>query len=287
MEFYRIANWEDRQSIRGDTKSSTGPWIKAYKSILTNRKIARLTDAQVGQLLKLWLVAATEFETFGLIPSDPRLLRKIALLDDEPDLALFESLGLIEPVLHDGDPSTTRARPVHGLGPDRQRPVAPEERREDERREDEDPARDADGPSPSKMQARKRKADAGAVLVYLNRVTGKAYRRTTDIEACLKRGASVEDCQKVLDYLRREWGGSEKMAKHIDPTTPFRKSNFEKYLDAAGAGETKLTTERRVVADTFEPEPEITPEDREASLAFLKNMTKGIGRMPESEERDG
>ena len=66
------------------------------------------------------------------------------------------------------------------------------------------------------------------VLSYLNEKTGKRYRIRKYIEARLKDGATVEECQSVIDtkivdpYFVQN-------PKYLNPETLFRPSNFDRY----------------------------------------------------------
>lgn len=91
MKYLRVANWEKWQSYRKDR--GTPPWIKVYRNLLSNQDWSLLTDAEKGQLVSIWILAA---ERSGQIPTDPRVLRKIAMLDDEPNLKKFKELGFLE-----------------------------------------------------------------------------------------------------------------------------------------------------------------------------------------------
>jgi len=52
-----------------------------------------LSDAQRGQLVAMWLLAA---DRNGVIPASPKLIQKLCYLESEPDLQAFISLGFIE-----------------------------------------------------------------------------------------------------------------------------------------------------------------------------------------------
>jgi len=59
---------------------------------MSNPEWAILTDSEKGQLVSLWIVAA---DKQGEIPGDPRILRKICLLDEEPNINKFIDLGFM------------------------------------------------------------------------------------------------------------------------------------------------------------------------------------------------
>ena len=129
----------------------------------------------------------------------------------------------------------------------------------DQRIEDEDNSRKEIPPTP-----RRRGAPAGVVEIveHLNRITGKAHstdKAVKEIEGALSRGATVAECCEVLDYCWREWRDNPKMVGHVDKTTPFRKANFDRYLDAARAG--------RVTTSTA-PENDPIPREVLANLEF-------------------
>ena len=75
------------------------------------------------------------------------------------------------------------------------------------------------------------------VIDYLNEVTKKKFQPRNE-SAILQlwhriKETSIDDCKKVLDYLAKNWLKDDKMKGYLDYTTPFRKSNFYKYLDKA------------------------------------------------------
>lgn len=104
MTHLKIHDWEEHQTYRNDRPPP--PWIKVHRRIFMSRKWARLTDAEKGQLVSLWIVAA---DADGKIPHDPFLLRKIAMLDEEPNINKFIELGLMTPIGRQDDAKTTPA----------------------------------------------------------------------------------------------------------------------------------------------------------------------------------
>lgn len=76
--------------------------------------------------------------------------------------------------------------------------------------------------------------DEQTVLAHLNARTGRNYRVPGEIAGCLARGATVQECMLVIDWwaevrIKRNPDQDE----YFDNTTPFRESNFGKYLPAA------------------------------------------------------
>ena len=85
MDYYRIHNWEQWQSYRRDRGQP--PWIKVHRRLMRDPAWIDLSDAQQGQLVNLWMLAA---DKGGLIPADPAFLSKILHLDTPLDLGAFK-----------------------------------------------------------------------------------------------------------------------------------------------------------------------------------------------------
>jgi len=172
-------------------------------------------------------------ERGGKIPNDALLLKKMAGLENEPNLQLFISLGFMEPA---SNPDTTRTQVAHKLPPSCGQ-SAPRERegRERERERDKNKNKCRAGPTmPSPKVDYKSKAEE--VLKFINDTTGRRFKNAKNIIACFKREkCSVEDCRKIIRFKWGEWKGTD-MEKHVNPTTPFRASHFQSYLDESGAG---------------------------------------------------
>ncbi len=92
MNYLKIRNWDKWQSYRADRGQP--PWIKLHRELLRNPEWVGLTDAQKGQLVSIWMLAA---DRGGQLPADPVVIRKLCQLDENPDLQVFVSLGFIEP----------------------------------------------------------------------------------------------------------------------------------------------------------------------------------------------
>jgi len=93
VSYLQVRNWDVWQSYRKDRGAP--PWIKIHRSLMSNPEWAILTDSEKGQLISLWIVAA---DSQGKLKSDSRILRKICMLDDEPNLSKFIELGFLEEI---------------------------------------------------------------------------------------------------------------------------------------------------------------------------------------------
>lgn len=91
-ENVRVRNWEKWQTYRRDRGQP--PWIKVHRALMRDPNWVTLTDAQRGQLVALWIIAA---DRDGELPNCGKLLRKLCYMENEPDLELFTELGFIEP----------------------------------------------------------------------------------------------------------------------------------------------------------------------------------------------
>ena len=86
----RVRNWDKWQSYRKDRGQP--PWIKLHQSLRRDPDFITLTDAQKGQLMCLWLLAA---DKNGVIPYDPIKIQKLLYLSDKFDLEFFVSQGFL------------------------------------------------------------------------------------------------------------------------------------------------------------------------------------------------
>jgi predicted phage replisome organizer/uncharacterized phage protein (TIGR02220 family) len=70
--------------------------------------------------------------------------------------------------------------------------------------------------------------NALTVLTYLNEKTGKRYRIKKYIMARLRDGATIEECQSVIDAKIKDQFFIDN-PKYLNPETLFRPSNFDRY----------------------------------------------------------
>ena len=110
-----------------------------------------------------------------------------------------------------------------------------------------------DAQTPKKKQRKKKKrqpsptdpdrdyrAEANAVLSFLNEKVGRAYRlceadgresvNVEMIRARLQSGATVEQCRQVIVRKARQWQRDPKMEPYLRPATLFNREKFESYL---------------------------------------------------------
>lgn len=94
METLTIHNWDKWQSYRSDRGQP--PWIKIHRECMRHIEWVGMSDAQRGQLVAIWLLAA---DRNGVIPASPAMIRKLCHLDTEPDLNYFIEHGFIDGVI--------------------------------------------------------------------------------------------------------------------------------------------------------------------------------------------
>lgn len=73
------------------------------------------------------------------------------------------------------------------------------------------------------------------ILQYLNELAGKRFKpiksNLTPIAARLKDGYTVQELKEIIQVKTLEWKNNEVMNPHLCPTTLFRPSNADKYLN--------------------------------------------------------
>lgn len=74
------------------------------------------------------------------------------------------------------------------------------------------------------------KIEAREVLAYLNDVTGKNFSDTSQIEARLKAGGTIDQCKRIIDTKRKDPHFQE-TPKYFNPVTLFRKKHWDVYLN--------------------------------------------------------
>ena len=73
------------------------------------------------------------------------------------------------------------------------------------------------------------------ILQYLNELAGKRFKpiksNLTPIAARLKDGYTVQELKEIIQVKTLEWKNNEVMNAHLCPTTLFRPSNTDKYIN--------------------------------------------------------
>lgn len=199
-----VRNWEKWQSYRRDRGAP--PWIKVHRVLLTNQDWGGLSDAEKGHILSIWLVASTKD---GEIPADPKMLKKLCLLDVAPDIKKLIKAGFL------ASEQCRSGVKVTSTCHKNDTPEEKENRREGEGEEKED-------------------VFCKTVIDYLNQKTGKLYKHSTGatrgkIKARTKEGFMLQDFFDVIDGRCIAWIGDEKMEQYLRPETIFG-TKFESYL---------------------------------------------------------
>ena len=86
----KISNWDKWQTFRKDRGAP--PWIKVYRNLLSNEQWVELTDAEKGQLVSIWMLAA---DKDGTIPDSAKMIQRMAMLDSKPNINKFIELGFM------------------------------------------------------------------------------------------------------------------------------------------------------------------------------------------------
>ena len=115
MDWIRVKDWDEWQSYRTDRPPP--PWVKVHRRVFNSHKWASLSDAQKGQLVSLWVLAA---DNNGWVPNDAKMLQKLTNCDDFDYNALCE-LGFLDVKM-----TSKRPRIVVNRAPERRQLDAPE-----------------------------------------------------------------------------------------------------------------------------------------------------------------
>lgn len=86
-----------------------------------------------------------------------------------------------------------------------------------------------------------------AVIDHLNSVCGTSFRRSAKstrriVAARLRDGATVDECNSVIDHKAREWLRDGRMRKYLRPETLFNATKFEAYRCEASCGDPPVSS---------------------------------------------
>ena len=90
---YLVCGWDEWQSYRKDRGQP--PWIKLHRRLLRNSKWVQLSDAERGQLVTLWLLAA---DHEGQIHADIGMVQRLGHLNSKININKFIELGFVQPL---------------------------------------------------------------------------------------------------------------------------------------------------------------------------------------------
>lgn len=88
---YRIKNWREYQHYKGRCP----PWIKFHSHTFTSKDWTTLADACKLSMLVCMVVASMDKEGDGSFDGDPDYLKRVAYLDEAPDLAPLVESGFL------------------------------------------------------------------------------------------------------------------------------------------------------------------------------------------------
>lgn len=108
MEYLKIRKWDTWQTFRKDR--SPPQWIKLHRCLMRNVEWVSLTDAERGQLVTIWLLAA---DRNGTVPADPEMIQRLCFMADPPNISKFIELEFLEAErLPEGYQEVTTQQPV-------------------------------------------------------------------------------------------------------------------------------------------------------------------------------
>lgn len=103
-----VRKWAEWQTYRSDRGKP--PWIKVYRRLLQDLDWSSLTDAEKGQLVSIWILAA---DRDGYIPDEPDALQRVLGLETPPNLSRFKDLEFLVPVGRQPNVNVTSTRRQH------------------------------------------------------------------------------------------------------------------------------------------------------------------------------
>ena len=90
MEYLNVKNWDKWQTYRKDRGQP--PWIKVHRCLLRNPEWVSLSDAERGQLVSIWLLAA---DKGGAIPASSSLVQRLCFMETPPNFNKLKELNFL------------------------------------------------------------------------------------------------------------------------------------------------------------------------------------------------
>ena len=92
------------------------------------------------------------------------------------------------------------------------------------------------------------------VIEYLNQKANRSFEYTSKeniklINGRLNDGHTLRDFKRVIDAKVEEWGNNERMKQYLRPSTLFRKSNFDDYIEYVNSMDKEIAEEEEVFGE--------------------------------------
>ena len=212
------------------------------KNIILSRKLNEVSEGAENLYYRL-LVMSDDFGCYhadpGIIKGKAYTLRKISLSIIEKRLLELKEIHLIKMYSVNGE-SYIQIKKFE----DHQRFRSDIKRKsiypqyEQGSRNESDTTRNVESSLVSRNRSNNRSEnkDIGRIVTYLNEKAGKNFSENSEetiklINRRLNDGYSIEQFMEVIDKKALKWGDDLKMCDYLRPSTLFRKSNFENYLN--------------------------------------------------------
>ena len=227
-------------------------WIKMRMDLPSHPKVVRILSATksdkfrvIGGLHAVWSVFDIHSQDGELVGYTPKTMDHIIGWDGFSDAMIAvgwmsydgrETLTMPDFDTHNGQSSKRRAEETERKRKSRSFPQSGRKVSD----------KDADEMRSREEESRREESNnIDIVISYLNDATGKNFRGAkTDrsaISARLSEGYTIDQIKSVIDRKAKQWGGDPKMDKYLRPSTLFRPSSFEGYVNesdiSTGSGE--------------------------------------------------
>ncbi|MBE0583491.1 MAG: hypothetical protein IH612_06955 [Desulfofustis sp.] len=252
-----VRNWDKWQSYRKDR--GVPPWIKVHRVVLSNPEWSMLSDAEKGQLVSLWILAASKS---GKLPSDEAVLMKLCMLENAPNIEKFIEFGFLERAGCQDDANVTSERRQNDakvtpkrrqddakVTPKRRQDVTPEKNREEENREETEKKRTC---------ANQVCADQSSVASHTSTASDKKYM---ELAESLKRVVLLRRNRIIPDRHVVSWAKEIRRMVKIDKITPAQI-------------ETAINWYERHWMDDYVPEIESAKSLREKWASLLRAIDR-------------
>jgi uncharacterized phage protein (TIGR02220 family) len=235
--------------------------VKLYTAILdADSDWLKMTDAECGVLAKMLALAA---RMNNAMPYNSEVITEEICASSPVNLDAFVERGLFEVFSSRAECVELEQVRVNDLGAASKKSSKSASKNamlREERGEIQSSERtDLEKKNPPTPRKRVEVGGVREIVEYLNQVTGKSFsidRGSKEVEGALKRGGTVQEAIEVIDYLWAKWRDDPKWVRFVDKTTPFRASNFDRYLDEARAGKANTS------ATGTKPKIVLSPENQ-------------------------